>query len=52
MQPVKFLVRTDNNPLTYMMTKKKLSAVEKQWAAALANFVFTVEYRRLIRYPE
>ena len=36
---------TDNNPLTYFLTKSKLSAVEQRWAAALAPFDFHIKYR-------
>lgn len=43
--PSQFIVRTDNNPLTYLMSKKKLSATEQQWASALAAFDFKVEYK-------
>ena len=40
----KFVVYTDNNPLKYLRTAK-LGAVEQRWAAELAPFNFSVEYR-------
>ena len=40
-----FVVKTDNNPLTHLMKKSKLSAIEQQWVSALAGFHFTIEYR-------
>ena len=39
-----FVIYTDNNPLKYMKTAK-LGAVEQRWAAELAPFNFTIEYR-------
>ena len=43
--PTKFVVKTDNNPLTYLMSKKRLTATEQQWVSALAGFNFTIEYK-------
>ena len=40
-----FTVITDNNPLSYFMSKEKLSAKEQKWAAMLARYEFTIEYR-------
>nr|KAG5707511.1 hypothetical protein BaRGS_012015 [Batillaria attramentaria] len=40
----KFSVITDNNPLTHFRTAK-LGALEQRWAAQLAQFDFTVQYR-------
>lgn len=40
-----FVVMTDNNPLTYLMKTKKLSALEQRWANALAPFDFTMKYK-------
>ena len=40
----KFLVRTDNNPLTYVLTTAKLDATGRRWLAALAAFDFEIEY--------
>ena len=40
----KFILYTDNNPLTYFQ-KTKLGEVEQNWAAELAIFDFTLKYR-------
>ena len=40
-----FLARTDNNPLTYVLSTAKLDATGHRWVAALANYKFTIEYR-------
>ena len=39
-----FLVKTDNNPLTYIMTTPNLDATGHQWVGALAKFNFQLEY--------
>lgn len=41
----KFTVRTDNNPLTYVLSTAKLSAVGHRWLAALSTYEFDVQYR-------
>ncbi|PFX11422.1 Transposon Tf2-8 polyprotein [Stylophora pistillata] len=41
----KFEVFTDNNPLKYLQTTVKLGALEQRWAAQLALFDFTINYR-------
>ena len=41
-----FLVRTDNNPLTYVMTMPNLDAVGHRWVAAMAGYNFEIEYVR------
>ena len=41
-----FLVRADNNPLTYIMTTPNLSATGHQWVGALARFNFQLEYQK------
>ena len=41
-----FLVRTDNNPLTYVMTTPNLDATGHQWVGALARFNFQMEYQK------
>ena len=41
-----FLVKTDNNPLTYIMTTPNLDATGHQWVGALAKFNFQLEYQR------
>ena len=38
-----FLVRTDNNPFTYIMTTSNLDATGHQWVGALARFNFQLE---------
>jgi hypothetical protein len=40
-----FEVRTDNNPLTYVLTSAKLDATGQRWVAELANFNFHLVYR-------
>ena len=39
-----FLVCTDNNPLTYIMTTPNLDAVGQRWVAAMAGYNFEIEY--------
>ena len=41
-----FLVRTENNPLTYIMTTPNLDATGHQWVGALARFNFQLEYQK------
>ena len=41
-----FLVKTDNNPLTYIMTTPNWDAVGHQWVGALAKFNFQLEYQK------
>ncbi|KAJ8333575.1 hypothetical protein SKAU_G00415830 [Synaphobranchus kaupii] len=41
----RFTVRTDNNPLTYVLTTAKLNATGHRWLAALATYDFSVQYR-------
>ena len=41
-----FLVKTDNNPLTYIMTSPNLDATGHQWVRALAKFNFWLEYQK------
>ena len=40
-----FTVRTDNNPLTYVLTSARLNATGHRWLAALATYDFTIKYR-------
>ena len=40
----KFTIYTDN-PLTYLMKKTKLPALEQRWTSALAPFDFNIQYR-------
>ena len=39
-----FTVWTDNNPLTYVMTKPKLDAYEVRWVAKLSSYNFDLKY--------
>lgn len=39
-----FTVWTDNNPLTYIMTKPKLDACEQRWVSKLAPYSFEIKY--------
>ena len=41
-----FLVRTDNNPLTHIMTTPNLDGMGHQWVSALAQFNFELEYQK------
>ena len=41
-----FLVKTDNNPLTYIMTTPNLDATGHWWVGALAKFNFQLEYQK------
>ena len=40
-----FTVYTDNNPLTYILSSAKLSAVGHRWVAELADFNFDIKNR-------
>ena len=39
-----FVVRTDNNPLTYVLTTPNLDVTGHQWVGVLASFQFELEY--------
>ena len=41
----KFTVRTDNNPLTNVLTTAKLDATGHRWLAALSGYNFSLVYR-------
>ena len=41
-----FVVRTDNNPLTYVLMTPNLDAAGHQWVGALASFQFELEYQK------
>lgn len=41
----RFTLRTDNNPLTYVLSTAKLNAVGHRWLAALSTYEFDVQYR-------
>ena len=40
-----FVVYTDNNPLTYVLSTAKLNATCHRWVAELENVCFTIKYR-------
>ena len=42
---LEFQVRTDNNPLTYILSSAKLDATGHRWVSELANYKFTLVYR-------
>ena len=39
-----FLIRTDNNPLTYVLMMPNLDAVGHRWVAAMAGYNFEIQY--------
>ena len=41
-----FMVRTDNNPLTYILTTPNLDATGHRWVGTLASFELTLEYQK------
>ena len=41
-----FIVRTDNNPLTYIRTTPNLDATWHWWIHSLARFTFSIEYQK------
>lgn len=41
----RFTVRTDNNPLTYVLTTAKLSATGHRWLASLTTYDFDIKYK-------
>ena len=41
-----FLVRIDNNPITYIITTPNLDATGHRWVGALAKFNFWLEYQK------
>ena len=41
-----FIVRTDNNPLTYIFSSAHLDAAGHRWVASLANYNFSLEYQK------
>jgi len=40
-----FIVYTDNNPLTYIISTAKLTATGHRWVTSLADFNFCIKYR-------
>ena len=41
-----FVVRTDNNPLTYIFSSANLDAAGQHWVACLASYNFSLEYQK------
>ena len=41
-----FVVRTDNNPLTYIFSSANLDATGQRWVAHLASYNFSLEYQK------
>ena len=41
-----FVVRTDNNPLTYIFSTANLDAAGQRWVAHLTSYNFTLEYQK------
>ncbi|MDA8040957.1 MAG: reverse transcriptase domain-containing protein, partial [Pirellulales bacterium] len=41
-----FVVRTDNNPLTYIFSTANLDAAGQRWVAHLASYNFALEYQK------
>ena len=41
-----FIVRTDNNSLTYIMTTANLDVTWHWWVASLARFTFSIKYQK------
>ena len=41
-----FLVKTDNNPLTYIMSTPNLDATGHHWVSTLAKYDFWLEYQK------
>ena len=41
-----FVVRTDNNPLTYIFSSANLDAAGQRWVAHLASYNFFLEYQK------
>ncbi|RXN25500.1 Retrovirus-related Pol polyprotein from transposon 297 [Labeo rohita] len=40
-----FVVKTDNNPLTYVLSSAKLNTTGHRWLAALATYNFSLQYK-------
>ena len=48
----KFEVVTDNNPLTYVLTTAKLNTTGLRWIAELADYDFSIRYRKGIKHVD
>ena len=42
------MVKTDNNPLTFVLTTTNLDATGHQWVGAFASFEFSLEYQKRV----
>ena len=42
----KFVVHTDNNPLTYIFSSANLDAARQRWVACLTSYNFSLEYQK------
>ena len=40
-----FVIYTDNNPLTYLLSTAKLNSTTHHWVAELADYNFSIKYR-------
>ena len=41
-----FVVKTNNNPLIYIMTTPNLDATQHCWVGLLARFTFSIKYQK------
>ena len=39
-------MKTDNNPLTYILTIPNLDATQHHWVESVAGFTFSIEYQK------
>ena len=43
------MVKTDNNPVTYVLTSAKLDATGHRCVAELSNYNFSIEYLSVVQ---
>ena len=41
-----FVMKTDNNPLTYILTTPNLDATQHHWVESWAGFTFSIKYKK------
>ena len=41
-----FVVKTDNNPLTNILTTPNLDAIQHHWVESLSGFTFSIKYQK------
>ena len=41
-----FVVKTDNNPLTYILTTPNLDVTQHHWVESLAGLTFSIKYQK------